>query len=96
MNFLSIKEFDGKLRTNEGVLAATGTLVTLTASLGKDLYFSGAKVSYKPHQGTVGQENASIELQLNGVVIETVDFQSIAALTGQAIMNMNLKIEVSK
>jgi len=85
IEFLSIKEFDGKLKKNEGSLTGTGTLATLTASSGKDLYIARAKVIYRPLVGIAGTENAKIELQLNGVVIETAIFNSQSATTGNGM-----------
>jgi len=70
IEFLMIKEFDGKLRKNEGSLTATGTLATLTAATGKDMYLARAKVSVRS-QSTINASQATIELQVNGVVVET-------------------------
>jgi len=72
IEFMAIKEFDGKLVHNEGALTAAGTLCTLTASSGKDLYLAKAVVYVKVDTVNVAAEVATIELQANGVVIETV------------------------
>ncbi len=47
IEYLSIKEFDGKTRQVDGTATATGTLATITAgaSPNKDMYLSGAKIS---------------------------------------------------
>lgn len=68
LQFLSHKEFDGKIRTNEGTLTASGTLCTLTANTGKDMYIVRAKISMR---ATGSDFNAIVELRLDGTVIET-------------------------
>lgn len=75
IEYLSIKTFEGKLKKNEGTKSATGTLATLTASTGKDMYIARAKVNYRGSE-TAGSELAIIELQINGVVVETAEFKS--------------------
>ena len=70
IEFLSKKEFDGKLVENEGTRTTTGDLATLTASSGKDMYLAKAKVSAT----TVAEsfdEDIIIELKVNGVIKET-------------------------
>lgn len=49
IEFLAIKEFDGKLVTNTGQQAdgGTGNAATLTASGGKDLYLAEAQVTVR-------------------------------------------------
>ena len=78
MSFLSKKEFDGKLRQDDGLLVAVGTLVTLTASAGKDMYLAKAKVNWE----TVGVGDLTIELDVNGVVIETYEVTFVASDVG--------------
>jgi hypothetical protein len=46
IQFLANKEFSGKLVSDEGSLSAAGNLCTITANTGKDLYLSGAKLSW--------------------------------------------------
>ena len=71
IEFLSKKEFDGKLRTTEAFSTATGDLVTLTANSGKDMYLARAKVTlYLSSGGTSSSDK--IELSANGTVIETI------------------------
>ena len=79
IEYLAIKEFDGKLVKNEGVKSTTGTLATLTASSGKDMYLGRAKL--------VARENSSggtvkVELQANSVVLETA---LLAITNGQSV-----------
>jgi len=71
--FLSKKEFDGKIVTDEGFLGATGTLCTLTANTGKDMYLARAKIIV--HNNLVNQVafNNVIQLQQNAVVLETAE-----------------------
>jgi len=82
IEFLMIKEFDGKLRKNEGTISVTGTLATLTAATGKDLYLARAKVSIRMLSTSVAA-NCVIELQVNGVVVETFIFL-VAEASGSA------------
>lgn len=72
IEYLSIKEFEGKTRQNNGTRTTTGTLATLTAAAGKDMYLAKAKVTvYDQDAGNT--ESADIELSFNGVVQETVN-----------------------
>ena len=68
IEYLSIKEFDGKLRYDEGALSANGTLCALTANAGKDMYIARAKVNLRG-----ATKSGTAELTLNGTVIESVD-----------------------
>ena len=72
---LCIKEFEGKLRENEKALATdtTGTLATLTANTGKDMYLAYAKINIA---GSTTNNNCKIELQVNGVVKDTFDTET--------------------
>jgi len=70
--FLATKEFDSKLRSNEGAVTTTGDLATLTAASGKDMYLASAKVNIlRSDVAVVGQADVKVELKLNGVIIET-------------------------
>lgn len=70
--FLAKKEFDGKLKKNEGFLSAAGDLATLTASSGKDLYIARAKCVFYSNTGVLANATAdSVVLKINGVIIET-------------------------
>jgi len=75
IEFLSIKEFDGKLKENETATAGgagptDGAL--LTAASGKDLYLASASVT--GHNNTTGGtvRVLNVELHINGVVHETL------------------------
>jgi len=63
IEYLAIKEFDGKLRTTEGTLSVTGDLATLTANSGKDMYLAKAKVNCRLENTNAGSEIAVIELK---------------------------------
>ena len=72
IEFLAKKEFDGKLVRNEGTKSAVGTLCTLTASSGKDMYIARAKCIFHANTAIGFEEVANkVELQLNGIVFET-------------------------
>ena len=83
IEFLAVKDFDGKLVKNEGVKSATGDLATLTASSGKDMYVARAKVSFTPSSiGTgSGEGNAIVKLKINGTVVETARYSWSARST---------------
>lgn len=73
--FLAKKEFDGKLRTDEGFISGTGDLATLTANTGKDMYIARAKVTfYHNDTGVGGAVGDKVELKINGVTVETAPF----------------------
>ena len=45
IEYLAIKEFDGKLVHDDLVISAVGDIATLTASSGKDMYLAAAKIA---------------------------------------------------
>jgi len=69
IEFLSIKEFDGKIVSNEGSRTTTGDLATLTASSGKDMYLAKAKIVANVTDAS--NTDLDIELKVNGVIKET-------------------------
>jgi len=73
IEFLAIKEFGGKLRQNDGTLAATttGDLATLTASSGKDMYLAKAKFNARNNSATL-QATSTMVLKINGVIFESM------------------------
>ncbi len=71
IEFLSIKEFDGKLRSIEGFISATGDLATLTANTGKDMYLGRAKVTVWLNDISQTAVDQTCELKINGTVVET-------------------------
>lgn len=75
IEYLAIKEFDGKLVTNTDQQAdgGTGNTATLTASAGKDLYLAKAQVTVRVDVGTV-LILGEITLVANGVVKDRWEF----------------------
>lgn len=73
IQFLSIKEFDGKLVTDNGTLAVgiMGDLATLTASGGKDMYLGKARISVTASTDT-NDTRCTAVLNVNGVPKEPV------------------------
>lgn len=71
LEFISIKEFEGKVRTAYGTLSATGDLVSLTANTGKDMYLASAKINVFFIGANSGNQVANVELKLNGVTMES-------------------------
>jgi len=72
IEFLAVKEKEGKIRSAEGFLSVTGDLATLTANTGKDMYLAKAKCCVFLRASANDISEARIELKLNGVIIETV------------------------
>jgi len=73
IEYLSIKEFDGKLVQNDSTRTTTGDLATLTASSGKDMYLAIARVDVGTTDNTV--DDTLVRLLINGTVIEAVRFE---------------------
>jgi len=72
IEYLSIKEFGGKVRTATVQRSSTGTSATLTANAGKDMYLAGAKVAVKWNQaGTGAIARIAVDLTINGTIVET-------------------------
>jgi len=85
--------FDGRLKSDEGFLSATGDLCTLTASAGKDLYITGAKITFYGNTNSIISTADVAELKLNDIVKETSP-SSIAGQTtssGTAIHSYEFK-----
>jgi len=72
IEYLAIKEFDGKLVENEGFKSAAGDLATLTASSGKDMYLASAKMTIFFNATNKSAVADEIVLKINGVIKETV------------------------
>ena len=77
IEYLSKKEFDGKLRINDGELSTVGDIATLTANTGKDMYLGVATCTFLGIN-SAGAE-ATVVLKVNGVEVERVNFQSSGA-----------------
>ena len=71
IEFLAKKEFDGKLRTAEGTLTATGDLATITANSGKDMYLAKTKVSVRQTTSDRASRTVIVELKVNAVIKST-------------------------
>ena len=73
IEFLSIKEFGGKLVENDNTVDnATGDLATLTANSGKDMYLASAKVNCRAS----GTANAICTVAL---IVDTVTKETYEA-----------------
>ena len=73
IEYLAIKEFDGKLVKNEGGVTAAGDIATLTASGGKDMYIARAKVNIFMGAANAGTSSKDeVVLKINGTIVETV------------------------
>jgi len=68
IEYLAIKEFDGKLVQNDAqARTTTGDLCTLTASSGKDMYIAKAKIQTNT---TGANGTVTVQLKINAVVFE--------------------------
>ena len=72
MEFLAIKEFEGKHRSDFGTLTSSGVLASLTANTGKDLYLASAQFMI-PDGSTAAGNTFTVALRINGVTIETIN-----------------------
>lgn len=98
LEYLSIKEFGGKLRTAKGSNSATGDLATLTANTGKDMYIARAKCVFYTDNDT-GFSNSvgdKVVLKLNGSIIETSAFTAFndpgnGDASGNSVINYEFK-----
>jgi len=66
IEFLSIKEFNGDLKTDENTRNSVGTGAFVTAGSGKDLYLAKAKCTITT-RSTNFNGSAVVQLQANGV-----------------------------
>lgn len=94
IQFLAIKEFDGKVRSDEGELfEVVGDLATLTANTGKDMYLASAKCVFFNTTESQDSFAAEVGLSINGVVIETARYSSSSidgssGFNGGALLSM--------
>jgi len=96
IGFLAKKEFDGKLRTNEGIVTTTGDLATLTATAGKDMYLARAKISASNPDTTQARFTLKVELTLNGIVIETCIAEAVIATAAQYYVDYEFKVGIGQ
>ena len=96
IEYLSIKEFDGKLVTNTGQQAdgATGNTATLTASSGKDLYLAKASVTLRADAAQAGVPLFEVTLVANGVIVDRCEatYQANSS-NGPPFTPVNLKYD---
>jgi hypothetical protein len=85
IEFLAIKEFGGKVRSNEGTATTATDLATLTANTGKDMYLATAKCSVRGTGSSISL--AIVELLINGVVVETFHYRSQWSVGGSVAKN---------
>lgn len=84
IEYLAVKEKEGKLREDEGFLSAAGDLAKLTANTGKDMYLASAKCVFfvnnvSTNHGSAGDK---VVLKINGVIKETARFSFLHSGTG--------------
>jgi len=85
IEFLAIKEFDGKLKTNTNIKddGTTGDLATLTAAAGKDMYLAKAKVIGRIDAlNTVAPKVIEVVLKANAVIKDRCYFNATAGSSG--------------
>ena len=78
LSLLLLKEFEGKLLFSRSTRTTVGTLGSITASTGKDLYIVSAKITL--FLDTIpGEGLSTIFLQINGVVVEILRAKMIVS-----------------
>lgn len=84
IEYLAVKEFGGKTRQVDGTATATGTLATITANSGKDMYLSGAKISigHNNSGATLVFGLTQVDLTINGTVVESCVRSSLTTSGG--------------
>jgi len=90
IQYLAIKEFDGKTRKLDGSATGNGTLVTLTANVGKDMYLAGAKVNVFD-ENVVNVSRGTISLTINGIVEEICELGGTSNTQGPFPYSYKLK-----
>jgi len=83
--FLAKKEFDGKLRKDQGILSTTGNLAILTANTDKDMYIARAKVTFYNNTNTSAIVN-EVALKINNVIVESTDYSSVFTVPGGGVV----------
>lgn len=84
IEYLAIKDFDGKrVDVDAGPITITNTvtetdIVTLTANSGKDLYLADAVLRGYNDTGSNSSFNMRARLYLNGVEVESFQFEVVA------------------
>ena len=93
MKYILQASFDGRLKSDEGFLSATGDLCTLTAASGKDLYLTTAKVVlFTNSSSSVAALADEVVLKVNGVVVETTKHSWISGTqTGTATLDYEFR-----
>jgi len=95
IEYLAIKEFDGKLRSNEGTLSATGDLATLTANTGKDMYLASAKCTFylNNDSNAISLQN-EVQLSVNAVIIErAITSYTVQTSSGAAVLTIKYEFK---
>ncbi len=70
IQYLAIKEFEGKVRTDENTINnVTGVTATLTANVGKDMYLAKASITLSSNSAN-SDNDVTGALRVNGVDIE--------------------------
>ena len=79
IEYLSIKEFGGKLvtNTNDQLAGGTGNAAALTASSGKDLYLVKASILVTQGVSSATVIACDVDLIANGVVIDTIKVKAL-------------------
>jgi len=84
IEYLAIKDFDGKLRQNDNIRTTAGDGATLTANSGKDMYLASAKVNVDI---TSTGGDCIVTLNINGTVVDTWEFQASASAGGVGLIS---------
>ena len=69
---LAIKEFEGKTVKNNFFRSTSGTLATLTADTGKDMYLAVAEGTIATSLTTTVVDQVTVDLVVNSVTVESI------------------------
>ena len=84
IEFMSVKQFEGKLKKAEGSATGTGTIVSITPATGKTFYLAGAHVQ-QVATGAVAAYSWHAELKNDTTVVDNVGAQGSATTTLTAL-----------
>jgi len=95
IEYLAIKEFGGKLRSDEGTLSVTGDLATLTANTGKDMYLASAKcIFYLNNDSSAISLQNEVQLSINTVIIErAITSYTVQTIAGGAVLTIEYEFK---
>jgi len=84
IEFMSVKQFEGKLKKVQGAATATGTITSFTPATGKTFYLAGAQIQMIGNTPTTDW-NWNAELKNDTTVVDVVGSSGSAAFATYAL-----------